>query len=250
VEGHFTPEMTEGLPAPAQRFLRRAIAPGTPLVRAATLRMRGAMRLSPGAAPLRMQAEQVLAPPRGFLWRARVGPRLARISGYDRYTPGAGGEMSWRLYGLLPVVRARGEDVTRSAAGRLAGEAVLVPAALLPRFGVVWEEGDARRAHYRMRVGDEDVHCTLEVDGEGRLVRASLRRWRGAGRKGEPPAGYARFDVDGWAEERRFGGYTLPTRFRAGWQLGEPGEFPFFFATLTEVHFAEGGPGEPGGGPR
>jgi hypothetical protein len=37
----FTPDLLDGLPAPARRWLEHAIAPGTPLRRAAVLHQRG-----------------------------------------------------------------------------------------------------------------------------------------------------------------------------------------------------------------
>lgn len=232
--GTFDPACTDGLPAPARRYLRRSIRPGSPLFLSVALTMTGSMRLKPGGPLFAMTAEQVLAPPHGLVWCATVQRGALRISGYDRYFDGQGA-MRWKLYGALPVASARGPDVTRSAAGRVAGEAVFVPASLLPQFGTEWEDIDDTIAAYRMRVGDETARCEVHVDDEGRLLRASIRRWREAadGR----PAGYHRFDVDQWSDERTFDGYTLPTRFRAGWGLGDEGEFGFFEATIGSVAF-------------
>lgn len=228
-EEAFDPAMVAGLPAPPQRYLRRAIAPGTPLARSARLTMHGTLRLSPGGDALPMRAEQVLSPPAGFIWRARVGRGAMRVRGFDRYGRGEGA-MRWWMLGLVPIVRAGGEDVTRSAAGRLGGEAVLVPGALLPGRGAVWEAVDDSTARVRMMVDGEPVVTTLRIDGEGRLRHASIQRWRDAA------SGYARFDVE-LSDERRFGGYTVPTRLRAGWRLGEPDAFPFFDATIDSVEY-------------
>ena len=71
-------------------------------------------------------ARQVLAPPRGFVWAATARFIGIPVIGFDRLSSGSG-QMRWRLGGLVPVVSATGPDVTRSAAGRLAGETVLVP---------------------------------------------------------------------------------------------------------------------------
>ncbi len=71
-------------------------------------------------------AVQVLASPRGFVWAATAGRRPLRIRGFDRYSRSTG-EMRWRLGGAVPVMSAAGDDITRSAAGRLASELVLVP---------------------------------------------------------------------------------------------------------------------------
>jgi hypothetical protein len=232
--GRFDPESVGGLPAPAQRFLRRAIAPGTLLHESVELEMSGSMRLQPGGPLLPMRASQILSPPRGFVWFARVRRGPMMISGYDRYDEGQG-DACFKLFGLLTVAKGEGADVTRSAAARVAGEAVFVPAALLPSEHVRWEAVDDETARYHMRVGDEPGSCDLRVDQEGKLTRASIQRWREAapGRS----AGYQRFDVDQWSDERTFDGYTVQTRFRAGWRLGDTDEFPFFFASMQSLRF-------------
>lgn len=229
----FNPAMVDGLPAPAQRYLRRAIAPGTPLARSVTLTMRGTLRLSPGGDALPMRAEQVLAPPAGFIWRARVGRGAMRFRGFDRYGGGEGA-MRWWMLGLVPIVRADGTDVTRSAAGRLGGEAILVPSALLPSRGAVWEAVDDGAARVRLMVDGEPVTTALQIAPDGRLLHASLMRWRDDAGNGAP--GYVRFDVE-LSGERTSGGYTVPVHLRAGWRLGEPDEFPFLDATLDSAEY-------------
>lgn len=78
---------------------------------------------------------QVLAPHQGFHWSARVA---GVIGGFDQCLDGRG-QLRWKLLGLVPVMRADGPDVARSAVGRAAGEAMWLPTTLLPRFGVEWE---------------------------------------------------------------------------------------------------------------
>jgi hypothetical protein len=119
----------EGLPEPVRIHLAQAIAPGTPLATSARLRMRGHIKVGRW---LPFRAHQVLSPHRGFIWTARAA---GVIAGSDRYVDGAGG-MDWKLAGLVTVAHAHGADVSRSAAGRAAAEAIWLPTALLPRFGV------------------------------------------------------------------------------------------------------------------
>lgn len=226
----FDPAVVERLPAPARRYLLRAIRPGTPLARSVELRMHGAIRLGPDRDPAPMRAEQILAPPEGFVWRARTVAGRMRIQGFDRYAGGQG-EMRWLLWGLVPVMSARGSDVTRSAAGRLAMEAVLLPSSLLPGRGATWEEANDTRARYRATVGPETVVTTLEVDAEGRPRHASARRWSDAA-----GPGYARFEVD-FDGELESGGYRIPSRIEAGWHFGPGTDFRFFQATLDEAVF-------------
>src|SRR5438067_4432369 len=107
----FDPAAITGLPEPARRWLGHAIAPGTPLCSSVELTMHGQIRLGRWRP---FTARQVLAPPDGYLWAARVRLAGLPVTGYDRLGPGAG-EMRWRLLGLLPVLNESGSDVTRSA---------------------------------------------------------------------------------------------------------------------------------------
>ncbi len=235
----FEPAMVEDLPEPARRFFLHAIAPGTPLAGAVELDMTGSIALVPDEEPLSLEARQVLAPPHGFIWLAVAGGGLARIRGYDRYSDGRG-EMRWQLFGFVPVVQAEGEGVTRSAAGRLGMEAVLVPATLIPGSpfapeGLRWEEVDEHRARFHFPVGTEVVEATLEVDAEGRPLRIEALRWADDAEEGREP-GYERFVVE-MAGELSADGYTLPALMEAGWRLGAPDEFRFFGAELERASF-------------
>ena len=225
--GRFDPASLDGLPDPARRFLARAIAPDTPLARSVNLTMEGTIVLDPERPPVPMTAEQVLAPPEGFVWSARTHGGLMRIRGFDRLGRGEG-EMRWKLFGVIPVMRARGEDVTRSAAARLAMEAVLLPSALVPGGPYRWEAVDGDHARYITTILGETVSTTLEVDPEGRPLRAWADRWN--------EGTYERFEVR-LSEELEAGGYRLPERLVAGWRLGDPDEFRFFEARLTGAVF-------------
>ena len=227
----FDPAMVEGLPDPARRFLLRAIEPGTPLARRVEVAMEGTLLLDPERPPLRMEAVQVLAPPEGFVWSARTWGGVMRIRGFDRFSRGEG-EMRWKLFGLIPVMRAHGSDVTRSAAARLVMEGVLLPSFLVPRDGVEprvqWEAVDDRHARFRVTLAGEEVVTTVEVDEEGRPLRAWALRWN--------EGAYERFEVQ-LSGEFQSGGYRTPSRVVAGWRLGDPDEFRFFDATLTAVDY-------------
>jgi hypothetical protein len=135
----FTEAELEGLPGPVRRYFLAAIAPGTRLATAARLGMRGSIRIGRWV-PFR--ADEVLAPSEGFVWSARVG---GIVTGSDGYIDGHGG-MRWKLFGIVPFVRASGPDYARSAGGRAGGEAIWLPTVLLPRFGVRWRAEDQTNA--------------------------------------------------------------------------------------------------------
>jgi hypothetical protein len=226
----FEPGALDHLPPPVARWLRHAIAAGTPLRRSVQLTMHGQIRVGRWQP---FSAVQVLAPPSGFVWAATAGRWPLRIRGFDRYSH-ATGEMRWRLLGAVPVMSASGDDVTRSAAGRLAGELVLVPAAALDP-AVSWHAVDAHHAAADVRIGDLVHRVTIDVDAPGALRSVWLPRW------GNPDGGtFAEhpFGVE-FGDPAVFDGYRIPTVLRAGWAYGSDAwpERVFFRATIVAARY-------------
>jgi hypothetical protein len=210
--------------------LTHAIALGTPLWSSVVLTMRGQIRLGSWR---RFTAREVLAPTRGFIWAAIARVAGLPLTGFDRHSSGVG-QMRWSLFGLLPVMRASGVDVTRSTAGRLAGEAVLwLPTSYA---AATWASGpDPDTAVATWRIGDQDDAVHLRVDSMGRLEEFRLQRW------GNPDGdGFECYPFGGVVEaERGFDGVTIASHVRAGWWWGtdrqDDGEF--FRATITDAAF-------------
>ncbi|WP_298585694.1 DUF6920 family protein [uncultured Kocuria sp.] len=219
-----------GLPEPARRWLERAVPPGTPAWSAAELSMRGEIRL--GGSWHAFSARQLIVPGTGFVWAARTRVLGLPVAGFDRYGPG-GGELRWRLLGLVPVLSAAGPDVTRSAAGRLAGEGVLVPTACLR---AAWSEGPAPDTAVMSGVlGGVREDALIRVDPEGRLQELSMQRW------GDPDGtGFGRhpFGV-ALSEEADVDGVRVPALLRAGWAWGTDRQAAgeFFRARIEDVRF-------------
>jgi hypothetical protein len=217
------------LPEPARRWLVHAIAPGTPLWRSVVLTMRGEIRLGTWRP---FTARQVLAPPCGFVWAATARLSGLPVTGFDRYSSGTG-QMDWRLGGLVPVMTATGPDVTRSAAGRLAGETVLLPTAFR---GATWAPGaDADRTVVTWRIGAQDESAELQVGPDGRLLGVTMQRW---GNPGGVPFGRHPFGV-AIEDERTFAGVTIGSVLTAGWWWGtdRQADGEFFRARITGADF-------------
>ncbi|RFU21241.1 hypothetical protein D0Z06_11935 [Geodermatophilus marinus] len=206
--------------------------------RSVELRMRGRIRIG---AWRPFTARQVLAPPTGFVWAATARFAGLPVTGFDRLTGGTG-QMRWKLLGLLPVLTATGADVTRSAAGRLAGEGLCWLPTGYP--DVAWSAGDdpdTVTATYRIghryagddRTASEVAH--LRIGPDGGLRELVLQRW---GDPGGRPAGRYPFGVAVEAE-RTWQGVTVPSIVRAGWDRGtdRQAEGEFFRAEITDVTF-------------
>jgi len=198
-------------------YLAHAIKPGTPPATQVRIEMHGQIRLGRWWP---FKAYEVLRRSGDFVWAATVKVYGLPIRGEDRLENGSA-SMNWRLFGLFPVVSASGPDVTRSAQGRAAGELV----AWLP--SAIEGAGEPIAAMI--------AQARLTLNPEGRLRSLVLRRWgRPAGEKQHAELDFGIFA----GEERTFGGYTIPTRIRAGWHFGSPRferEGEFFQATVDRA---------------
>ena len=211
----FDPAALATLPQAARAYLSHAIARGAPLATAVRLRMHGRIRIGRWHA---FTAEQVIVGARATVWCASVRVFGLPLRGYDRLVDGEGA-MRWRLLGIVPLIRASGPDITRSAAGRVAGESIWLPTALAGG-NVAWHDGSGGVACARLDVAGHATELALALDN-GRLRTVSFARW------GNPGGGAfreARFRalVD---EEATFGGCTIPVRLRAGWHFDDPDRF-------------------------
>ena len=210
LSARFDPSALARLPEPVRRYLTAAIAPGTPLWSSATLRMRGTIRIGLWVP---FHAQQLLAPHAGFVWWGRAG---GVITGHDRYVGGAG-DMRWKLLGALTVVSGRGPDFDRSAIARPMGEAMWLPTALLPPFGVSWDAESDERIVASFVVHGVSADLRLSIDGDGRVRTFALDRWGdpdGTGVFGSHPFGGEA------TAHATFGDLTIPSVGEVGWQFG------------------------------
>lgn len=231
-ERRFAAMMAEPLPPAARRYLRHALAPGVRLAGAVRLRMRGTIRLGGAWHPFR--TEQASWWGRGFVWRARARIRGVPVSGHDLLLDGSG-RMRWRALGVVPVAGGRGPDVSRSAAGRLNGELVWLPAGLLAPQVTLFS-GTADRVEGVVRAHGDDTPFWMELAADGAVMAAGMQRW------GNPDGqGYRRHPFGGIIEaEGTVDGVTIPTAVRMGWYFGSDrfeAEGEFFRATIDSAEF-------------
>lgn len=230
-EGVFGAANVSDQPSGARRYLQHAITAGAPLANAVRLRMHGEIKLKTWC---RFTAEQVIRWDRGMIWRATAHLHGLPINGADYWLDGEGG-MRWKLFGLFPVLKAGGPDITRAAAGRVNIESIWLPSALCARE-VAWSETHALhpRAHFTAHGETTDLDC--EIDARGALRSVCIARW------GNPEGeAYHHLKFGGLVEEqRRFGAYTIPSRLRVGWHFGTPHfetEGEFFRVRIDEAQY-------------
>ncbi len=230
---HFDPSSLDELPDPARRMLSRAIPAGAPLATAIELTMSGEIRLGPRWFPF--TADQILRAGVGFVWRPIVGGHFIRFVGADVLGPD-GAQVDFRFHGRVPVVRASGPDVDRSARGRLAAETVAwLPQALTPQLGARWAAIDDRRAVVTIDAAGQPTDVEVTVDAEGQLLSLTLQRWRDSTTpRADAPFGGA---VEGLLSTDD--GVAIVSRGTVGWDWGtaEQADGEFFRYTIDSARF-------------
>lgn len=234
--GAFDLATLTGLPEIAQRYFRRAIAPGTPLARAVELEMDGTFLLGDarGYRSLRMEARQILRPPFEFVWMPCLSSGAVRITGSDALV---GGEAWTRFFlaGLVPVADVRSSpDLVRSACFRSAVEGIWAPASLMPERGVRWEQIGDDRALLTFTQAVPPIAIELALNGDGTVREVLGQRWSNA----NPERRFRMQPFGGTIlESAMFGGFTIPAEVHVGNHYGTAHYLPFFQARITRARY-------------
>ena len=171
----------ESLPAPVQRYFRKALRDGRPMIAAVTVEHAGTFNMGETADNWRpfVSKQRVITRRFGFLWDARV--RMAPgVSAYvhDAYVAGEGILHATAL-GLVTVMDLRGtREVAEGELMRFFAEAAWYPTALLPSQGVRWEPVDGSSARATLVDGDIALTMLFTFDDAG-LIASTRAEARG-----------------------------------------------------------------------
>jgi hypothetical protein len=174
------PRAAAGLPDLVSRYVERNVSPDTLHRQRVRFSQVGEMQLKPGRwSPFRAEQEVVVEAV-GFIWRATFRPvPFVPLRVRDWYRAGAAG-LDVRLWGLLPVVHARGREIARGEAIRYLVELPMAPQAMAGNAELEWRAVD-----------ESTVEVTTLAGGE-RVVAALRRCWRHRRRIGRSEAAYGR----------------------------------------------------------
>lgn len=221
----------DALPMLVRRYLDRALPAAASVPRQVRITQVGEMRQKPGGRWLRFSAVQELAVETvAFSWRARfpIAPLVAlRVT--DRYAAGEG-LLDCRLWGLIPVVRGRGQDVDEGEALRYLAELVWVPHAMGANRELGWRAIDERMVEVSTGVSSARVGLRFEFDAVGDIVAAvapERPRLDGGRAVRTPWAGLL-------ADYKVVAGVRIPTRAEVRWELPD-GPFPYWRGTITSL---------------
>lgn len=226
----FNADSVDGLPDPAARYLRHALAADAPLARSVDIRLSGSLRVGTDDW-VPFEARQRICAERGFIWEARIAVlRGLGVEGAD-WLFGDEAGVEYALEDWWPVVGRQGPDTARSALGRLMVELIWLPSALTPQRGARWARGDADRAVVTPSGGKTPL--TIAVGDDGRLREASVMRRRVAANGETSIASYGA-SVE---QEERWGDLVVPARLTAAWGIGTDDREDFMRITVDDLRW-------------
>lgn len=224
-----------GLPSPVERYFKRVLTDGQPMIRSVDLKMNGTFNLnldSPTWRSFRSYQHVVIDRP-GFVWNAKIMvlPGVAVLV-HDAYV-NRQGLLRPSLCGLFSLGTIKGTgDIARGELMRWFAEAVWYPTALLPGPGVRWAAVDANHAlatitdgpvtlPIMFRFGEDGLISGFRVDARGALINGQtvMMPWQGD-----------------FHDYRRVNGMMIPFRGEVGW-ITPHGEQPYFKGRVEHVNY-------------
>lgn len=231
----YDPTELNGLPAPVQRYFRKVLTEGQPLIAAAHVRQEGTFNARPGNDMWsRFTASQDVVTQRpGFVWNADIrmfGVVPVRV--HDAYVAGEG-ILHGALLGLLKVMENRGTpEIAQGELYRYLAEAAWYPTALLPSQGVRWEAVDDSSARVTLadagtsvtmlfRFNSEDLIESVYTEGRAREENGRMipTPWEGK-----------------WSRYESHNGMLVPMEGEVAWVLPE-GRTPYWRGSIIELTY-------------
>lgn len=225
----------EGLPEPVQRYFRRVLREGQPMIAAVRVRHEGTFNM--GGADQRwmtFSSDQLVITRRpGFDWNARMRMMPgAGVRVHDAYVAGEG-ILYAAVLGAIPVANLRGGgEIAEGELMRFFAESAWYPTALLPSQGVQWEAVDDSSARATLRDGSLAITLLFEFAADSTIaqVRAEARG-RTVGKEIIPTPWQGRF-----SNYQEQSGMLVPMEGEVSWLLPE-GPAPYWRGRIVEIEY-------------
>ena len=228
-------EGKERLPTIVRRFVEHNLPEG-PLPTFTHVSQRGRMWKAAGSKPMlftgvaEYQVRRV-----AFSWRAKfplAGP-LAWLSIVDAYDE-TGGRMDGRVWGLVPFMRSRGDEVKVGEVSRYVAELPWSPYSIVGNRDLEWREAGGRSIRVATSVGPRPIELTFGFDGEGDIASCFMAdRPRQVGKASVPTPWRGEFRDYAMFE----GGVRIPRYGKVQWDLPE-GTFVYWEGEMTGFSIA------------
>lgn len=223
-----------GLPAPVQRYFRRVLQDGQPIVTGARIEQAGTFNLSETDQRWRpfTATQQVVTRRPGFDWDARISllPGLI-VRVHDAYVAGDG-SLHASLFGLVPVAKLHGtHELAEGELMRFLAEAAWFPTALLPSQGVRWDPVDDTTANATLTDGTTRVTLTFHFAADGSIASVTGLRGRTTAGGVTPTPWEGR-----WSRCEIRAGMLIPLEGEVAWHL-PGGIHPYWRGRITRIAY-------------
>ncbi|NQV41026.1 MAG: hypothetical protein HQ506_01620 [Candidatus Marinimicrobia bacterium] len=219
----------EKLPEPVKRFMEYSQVVGTPYIKKATIKQTGLFKMAPDKSWTPFKATQIYnIAEASFEWKVRMKMApLVIVKGTDALRDGCG-SMKIKLFGLIPLVNAKGPEMDQGAMTRYLSEIIWFPQALLDDH-ISWEAGDSLSAKATFTIDKKSVEGVFYFNEIGQITRFECDRYATEGkdmvlRPWVTP-------VDKYEE---MGGLRLGVRGRAIWKFPK-NDFTYVDVEITDV---------------
>ena len=223
------------LPLPVQRYFKKVLRDGQPIVSAANIKQEGTFNMGETGdqwSPF-VATQKVVVQRPGFDWEGHITmmPGL-KVWVHDAYIAGEG-LMHASVLGLVSVVNMRDTgEVAKGELMRFLAEAPCYPTVLLPSQGIQWEAVDDTSAKATLTEGENTLTLLFRFGKEDLIesVRAEARGRTVAGEMIPTPwEGY-------WHSYEMRSGMLIPTAGEVAWLMPE-GAKPYWRGRITDVDF-------------
>jgi hypothetical protein len=225
----------EGLPAPVQRYFRKVLKDGQPLITSMKLSQEGQFNMSETKVEWNpFTATQIaIAQPPGFDWdgHIQVVPGL-NILVHDTYRSGVG-NLHASLFGLFTVAAMHDTpELNQGELMRFFAEGAWYPTALLPSQGVRWEAIDDNSARGTLTDGKTTASIVFRFNAEGTIdtFRADARYGTFDGKLSAMPW------VGRMSEYAMRDEMYIPLNGEVGWERPQ-GNWLYFKGRITEIEY-------------
>ncbi len=231
-----SPESSDTLPAPVQRYLDAVLPDKARRISMVTLRHKGQFNMSEsGENWLDFSSTQIVTIARhGFDWNAaiRMAPGIS-MHVHDAYIAGEG-ILQGSLLGLIPLVNMTGQPgIDEGELLRFLAESAWYPTVLLPGQGITWQAIDEQSARATLRDAGHTVSMVFIFGPDGLIEKVRAEN-RGRSVRGTtvPTPWQGR-----WSDYRNIGGVRVPARGEVAWILPE-GEKPYWRGEILSAEFS------------
>ncbi len=221
----------QNLPAPVQRFLNYSGVIGTPMISQAIVTQTGRFKIAPDKSWVPFTAEQIYnIDQASFEWKVRMKMApLMIVKGEDRLEDGRG-SMKIKLFGIIPLVNARGPEIDQGAMTRYLSEAIWFPQAFVDEQ-ITWESIDSLSAKAIFTIAEKSVEGIFHFDQEGKVTLFECERYATEGK--DMVLRHWRTPIDEYGERS---GLLLSTRGRAIWDMGDS-DYCYVDVEIMEVSY-------------